>query len=222
MAFRADEASKSGLDRVRSFLISNNFNASDRTRSENNLQNIIDKYGPVVDSYPTWHPLVSNNDSRMPSTIPNKECGYKGLDHTRYFRNGFISCPYGDGQEIIDSVKKLPCNPFAEITAKRLDVKFYHIKTTPILVCCNWHKPLDLNGMIPAALAVPLMLKKELSCCEWSEVAETWERMRFYFLGSPFGSRSSLFVSPETGMKMKKIHDLLIYTGMFGHIAVSN
>ena len=44
--------------------------------------------------------------------------------------------------------------------------------------------------------------------------------MRHYFLGSPHGSRSSLFVSQETGQAMKKIWEALIHTGMFGPIKV--
>jgi len=66
------------------------------------------------------------------------------------------------------------------------------------------------------------MLQKEVPCWEWATLGETWETMRPYFLGSPHGSRSSLFVNQETALTMKKIWHLLINTGMFGSIKVSN
>jgi hypothetical protein len=194
----------------------------ERKRSENKLLDLVLKYGPVIDGYPSWHPLVNHHEDYNPATIPEEVSGYKGLDHTSYFVNAFITCPYGDGQEVIEAVEALPSPFFAEITAERLDVKLYHPDTTPILVRCEWKKHHSIGHMIPASLAVPLMLQKELPCWERAEGAETWETMRPYLLGSPHGSRSSLFISQETGMTMKRIWELLINTGMYGPIYVSN
>ena len=81
----------------------------------------------MIDSYPTWHPLVAAHSNRQrPSTTPDWECGYKRLDHTVYFANGFVTCPYRDGQEVIDAVEELPLHPVARITAERLDAQLYH------------------------------------------------------------------------------------------------
>ncbi|SHI16142.1 hypothetical protein SAMN02745124_04501 [Desulfofustis glycolicus DSM 9705] len=96
MAFRADESANNGFKEVRNYLISKNIEASERMRSELKLIEIIDKYGPVVSAYPSWHPLVVHHNDRFPATVPSADCGYKGLDHTRYFVNAFISCPYRD------------------------------------------------------------------------------------------------------------------------------
>ena len=222
MAFRADEAARLGYEQMESYLIPRVRDADElqRARSKEALQEICEELGPVVDSYPSWHPLVSNHDDRHPATTPGNQSGYQGLDHTRYFVDGFITCPYGDGQNVLDSVAKLPYQPAAEITAERLDVKLYNTQTQPILVKCNWKKPLSPDGTIPASIAVPLMLEQELPMWRWAEVAETWESMRFYLLGTPHGSRSSLFVNQETGQTMKKIWNALIYTGMYGPIKV--
>lgn len=222
MVFRADEAASRGFESVKNYLIPRDIEAGERERSENKLLDIVDKYGPVVDAYPSWHPLVTNHDDQCPATSPSYSCGYKGLDHTRYFVNAFITCPYGDGQEILDSVEELPCSPIVTITAERLDVQLYQPDATPILVCCDWNKPISSNCMIPASIAIPLMLQKEVPCWEWATRGETWETMRPYFLGSPHGSRSSLFVNQETALTMKKVWNLLINTGMFGSIKVSN
>ncbi len=222
MAFRADESAKTGFESIKNYFISRNIESTERERSENKLLDIMDKYGPVVESYPSWHPLVTHHDAQCPATVPSDRCGYEGLDHTRYFVNAFITCPYGDGQEIIDSVDSLPYSHAATITAKRLDVQLYHSSATPILVTCDWENPISSNGMIPASIAIPLMLQKEVPCWEWATLGETWETMQPYFLGSPHGSRSSLFVNQETGLTMKKVWNLLINTGMFGPIKVFN
>lgn len=221
MAFRADESASSGLESVKNYF-TRNLEAGDRERSKQVLSEITDKYGPVIEAYPSWHPLVAHHDDRCPATTPGDRCGYKGLDHTRYFANAFIACPYGDGQSILDSVAALPPCPGATISAERLDVKLYHSDATPVLVSCNWGKPISDDGMIPASIAIPLMLQKEVPRWEWAALGESWETMRPYFLGSPHGSRSSLFVNQETGITMKKVWNLLINTGMFGPVKVSN
>lgn len=220
MAFRADEAAQTGFDNVVSYFIPRDLDKSEKARSRDALERVLDECGSVVQSYPTWHPLVCNHDDRSPVTSPGDDCGYNGLDHTRYFANGFITCPYGDGQAVLDSVEALPNHPAARVTAERLGVTLYNSKATPILVKCNWEKSLDRDGTIPLSIAMPLILEKEVPCWKWSQVAETWESMRPYFLGQPHGSRSSLFVSQETGQAIKKIWEALIYTGMFGPIKV--
>ena len=80
--------------------------------------------------------------------------------------------------------------------------------------------PVLPGGTIPLSIAMPLLLEKEVPCWRWSQVAETWESMRPFFLGRPHGSRSSLFVTQEAGQSIKKIWEALIYTGMFGNIKV--
>ncbi|WMI99765.1 hypothetical protein RBU55_30255 [Pseudomonas chlororaphis subsp. aurantiaca] len=222
MAFRADEAARIGLEQLETYLIprTRGGDESQRMRSREVLQGIVEELGPVVDTYPSWHPLVCNHDERHPVTTPSDRCGYLGLDHTRYFANGFITCPYGDGQDVLDSVADLPYHPVATITAEKLDVQLYNSSATPILVRCNWQEALPPDGMIPLSIAMPLLLEKELPMWRSSEVAETWETMRYYFLGSPHGSRSSLFVNQETGQAIKKVWNALIFTGMFGPIKV--
>jgi hypothetical protein len=222
MAFRADEAARTGFENVASYLVPRprDVDESRRARSKEALEEINFKYGPVVESYPSWHPLVANCENTFPATVPSQQCGYRGLDHTRYFAKGFITCPYGDGEEVLQSVAALLAHPIADITAERLDVKLYNPNATAILVSCNWKRPLDADGMIPISIAMPLLLEKEFPCWRRAEVAETWENMRPYFLGRPHGSRSSLFVSQETGQAMKKIWNALIFTGMFGPIKV--
>lgn len=223
MAFRADEAQREGYERAVEYLITRckDISAEDRQQSKYKLDELIEQLGPVIESYPSWHPLVRNTvKGQHPATRPGRDCGYEGLDHTIYFQNGFVTCPYTDGQSVIDSVNRLKQHDVASVSAERLDEKFYNGGTTAILVRCEWHKWLGNDGTIPLSIAMPLLLEKEMAFWTRAEVAETWENMRPYFLGRPLGARSSLFVSQETGQAMKKIWNLLIHTGMYGPIHV--
>lgn len=222
MAFRATESAQQGLEQVEAYLVPRPQYADKQTRERSRaaLLDIVDDIGPVVDSYPTWHPLVRGQEIGDTVATPSTRCKYSGLDHTRYLANGFITCPYGDGEEVIESVNDLPYHPIARITAERIDAKLYNPEASPILVKCNWNKPLGRDGMIPLSIALPLLLEMEIPCWQSSQVGETWETMRYYFLGSPHGARSSLFVNQETGQAIKKIWNSLINTGMFGPLMV--
>lgn len=222
MAFRADEAARVGREEVLSYLVprARDLDAEARAESRETVLEILDDLGPVVDAYPMWHPLVAHHKGRDPVIRPTNGAGYEGLDHTRLFANGFITCPYGDGQAVLDAVAALPRHHSATISARRLDVSLYQSGTTPVLVTCTWHRSMADDGTVPLALAMPLLLEKELPAWEWAQVAETWESMRPYLLGKPHGSVSSLFISQEAGQAMKKVWNALIYTGMFGPIRV--
>jgi hypothetical protein len=216
LAFRAGEAAASGYETARRYLIRRDFSSVDRQAAELVLQNTIDRFGPVVEGYPTWHPLVCNHDRTDPETFPSEQTQYQGLDHTILFAHAFITCPYGNARQVIDAVENLPSHPCASIVAEQLAAPLYNSGTTPVLVYCDWSRPLETGKTIPKSLAVPLMLEMELPCWRWSSRAESWETMRPYLLGIPHGSRSSLFVSQDTALAMKDIYMSMVLSGMFG------
>lgn len=217
MAFRADEAAQDGYERARQMMVlSPRMEVGKRKQAEDVLRGLIDAHGPVVQAYPTWHPLVPQRDPRLPETCPGERCGYKGLDHTICFAHAFVSCPYGDGEAIIQSVERMERHSHAGITAERLDAPLYGEGTTPILVRCTWDEQFVERHMVPKSLAVPLMIQNEMIMWSRAEVAERWETMRPYFLGKPHGSRSSLFVTQDTAMAMKRVHMAMVESGMFG------
>lgn len=220
MAFRADEAAADRLTKTKNFLIPPKLPAALRARAEEVFAEVVSQCGPAVDDYPSWHPLVAGHESRHPHTTPGRDQGYVGLDHTRYFAHGFVTCPYGDGQVVIDSVQQLArrLKVPADVTAEPLDCTFYNEGTTPILVRCEWIYELEENHTVPKRVAVPMMMERELPNWRTAEVAETWETMRSYFLGSPHGSRSSLFVTQDTAMAIKKAYLAMTDSGMFGPV----
>lgn len=223
MAFRADEAAADRLAKTKNYLIPKGLAASLRSRAEEVFAEVVKQCGPAVDDYPSWHPLVSGHNGRHPHTTPGKHNGFVGLDHTRYFAHGFVTCPYGDGQAVIDSAREvnqalLRQHCPAGISAEALDCTFYNEGTTPILVRCEWGDELEENHTIPKRVAVSLMVERELPSWRYAEVGETWETMHPYFLGSPHGRRSSLFVTQETAMAMKKVYLAMTEAGMFGPV----
>lgn len=224
MAFRADESARESRYEAERFLIGRlaDVTPAQLDESKRQFHDLVDRLGPVVRAYPTWHPLVADSRDRGGySTRPGVDCGYQGLDHTVFFVHGFLTCPYGQGaDDVIESVEKLKHHPAARITAEKLDTPFYSSKATPVLVTCVWERMLAPDNMIPLRLAMPLLLEKEVPCWRDAQMAETWDSMKAHFLGLPHGSRSSLFVSQDTGSAMKKVWEAIIHTGMYGPIKV--
>ncbi|MGR5112661.1 hypothetical protein [Vibrio jasicida] len=220
MAFRADEERSKKTEYALNYLLHKEGTLEELTEAREKVLEIIEQYGPVVDTYPSWHPLVFNSGARHPSLLPDSRCGYRGLDHTIYLAHGFITCPYVDSDEVIAAVKNRPHHPFATVMAERLDISLYNSSTETVLVKCEWDRPLNVDNTIPKPLAVGLMLEFELPCWHWSEYGETWETMRPYIMGAPHGARSSLFVDQETGQAMKSIWNAIINTGIYGPIRV--
>lgn len=224
MPFRANEEERKGYEHAVSRLVGLSIAPDKRPASLEKLTEIIDLYGPVVECYPSWHPLVSNHDPRSPVMTPSDRCGYRGLDHSIFLRHAFITCPYGNGEDVLKSVEALSSKDIfsrvATISAERLDVQLYHPNAQPILVKCKWERPMNSDGTISSGVAAALMLEKEVPCWRWADFGETWKTMRPYLLGQPCGSRSSLFVNEETGQQLKDLWNAITHTGMFGPIKV--
>ena len=227
MAFRRDEEIEKGFEVATRYLIPKEMPPKEKQELENYIDDLTVQLGPVVSSYPSWHPLVCNKKGHFPITRPSEECGYRGLDHNVYFANGFLSCPYNNGQKIIDSVEKLwksdayeRYSHIARIEAEHVDMPLYNDGTDPILVFCEWEKPIHTDRTIPKDIAIGLMLEEEVPNWRHSQIGETWETMRSYLLGEPCGKRSSMFLDQEAGQAMKKVYEALAYSGMFGPLKV--
>ena len=63
------------------------------------------------------------------------------------------------------------------------------------------------------------MLKQALLDREQSEYAQSWENISYCMLGSPHGQLSSLFINPETGLKMRKVWQAVCSVGVFNSIS---
>ncbi len=224
MAFRANEEEQKGYAGLLSTLVGPSIDRDKRQASKDALVDIVDRYGPVVDAYPIWHPLVAAKHRDSSATTPGEQCGYEGLDHTFLLRNAFITCPYAGVDKVLASVERVAQHPFldgvAEISAEEIDAQLYQPNAKPILVKCDWQRRMNRDGTIPAGVAVALLLEQQVPCWRTAEVGETWKTMCPYLLGRPHGSRSSLFVNQDTGQQIKDIWNAIINTGMFGNLRV--
>lgn len=223
MAFRVQEAIEENFERAKRKMIPHNFIGDKRRELTEHLRTLTDRLGPVVDSYPIWHPLLVQPRPGIPSTHPCERSGWNGLDHTIYFVNGFLTCPYdgaGGFERVQKSANEISVPPCAGIDVEVIDQPYYAPGTIAILVSCNWDIPLDEGYMVPKSRAVPLMLEAVVPTWRRSEVGETWETMRPYLLGTPNGARSSFFVSQETGLSLKKVYEMIVASGMYGPVYV--
>lgn len=216
MIFRAEEAAQAAFERALRYLTPRDATPAERDQVTETLTRLVAEHGPVVDTYPTWHPLVPQRDPRHPQTIVSDRCGYEGLDHTVMFVNAFLTCPYGGAERVIDSALRIEVPDKAgHIEAVELEVPLYNRSATPVLVSMSWAVPLENGHQIPASRAVPLMLENELPAWRWSDRFETWEEMRHYLLGSPHGRRSSHFVSQQTAIQLRRIYEAMSESGMY-------
>lgn len=216
MIFRAEEAAQAAFERALRYLTPRDATPAERDQVTETLTRIVAEHGPVVDTYPTWHPLVPQRDPRHPQTIVSDQCGYAALDHTVQFVNAFLTCPYGGAERVIESALRIEVPGKAgQIEAAELEVPLYNRSATPVLVRMEWAVPLENGHQIPASRAVPLMLENEAPVWRWSERGEDWEEMRHYLLGSPHGRRSSHFVSQATAIQLKKLYEAMVESGMY-------
>ena len=224
MAFRANESTESGMESAkRMFLNPKYLNSNEISEGKIWLEEFSLKFGPVVDFYPSWHPLVSagQKNPRCPVMYPQAESGYRGVDHTILFRNGFISCPYSGGDdEILKSISNITYPDIVNVYGEKIDITLYHPEAKPVAVYCDWEFPSQLDGTISQRAAVALMIEEEIRHWRYADVAETWDTMKGYFLGQPCGSKSSLFVNQKTGQAMKRTWESIINAGIFGPIKV--
>lgn len=196
-------------EEARNYLISPKIPPEKHAASEEVLLQIIKELGPVVESYPSWHPLVSNHASGTHETKPGIKTGYQGMDHTRYFVNGFITCPYSEKERelVIDSASNID-NSFAYITAEEINTPFYSSAVNPVLVKCVWDRNYSSSeNYVPQHLAMMLMLEHELPFWLEAKCHETWDSVSPYMLGTPHKVRSSLFVNQKTAGLMRSVFE---------------
>lgn len=217
--FRADETAANGREEAIHHFSRNFKKPEEREAATTYIEQMIKKYGPVVDGYPSWHPFVlnsrkDNSKGCAPETAPQ---GFDGLDHTIYFRDAFVTAPYGGAKSVIKSALD---RKDGYVYAEEIDVALYFYKTTPVLITCEGI-PKEADGTICKRFALGRMLCSELPAWEDAQCGESWEDMRRFLLGPPCGSRSSLFVNQETGQALREVWEILNKHELFGPVRTS-
>lgn len=220
MPFRYNDAEDRGCENAKSLFV-NQLPIASRTGAEKALWKLIGEFGPVVETYPCWHPLVSSAPGQTGvSIIPSQKCGYEGLENTLYLRDAFVSCPTDGGEKILNSVSELQStdNGWSQVKAKSAKFPFYDSDSTPIIVWCEWERGHESDGTILRQAAVGRFLEQQLATWTEAEAGESWKTRRNHFLGQPCGARSSLFINQDTGQKMKTAWNAILASGVFGEV----
>lgn len=143
---------------------------------------------------------------------------YAGVDHTREFVRGFVTCPYSpdSADRLVAAVGRL-----AGLHARRLDGPLYADHAHPVVVVAM-NVELEADGTIRSRDAIAWFTQRAAASADGAQVAETWWNMRSYILGKPRGSRSSFFVNQHAGLHMRRILKAMNASGMFGPVLESS
>ncbi|HHC7400394.1 TPA: hypothetical protein ACN30R_004068 [Vibrio parahaemolyticus] len=186
---------------------------TNREEGEDEFERLLRVLGNSVDGYPDWHPIMTipPRTHRNANTLQTL---YRGLDHTRMFVRGFVTCPYDESRadELVSAANALP-----GIKSYRLKVPLYSDHSFPVVIEAI-NVELQADGTIRSRDALAWCVQQLVKDAHSAEVAETWWNLRSNILGRPHGSRSSLFVNQYTGGHMRKILDALNNSGMYGPI----
>ncbi len=184
------------------------------------VEQLIAELGNATDRYPDWHPILTAppRDSIEHRSHLQQIEAYRGLDHTIEFVRGFVTCPYSEeaADRLVSAASLVP-----NLDAYRLSKPLYSDEAHPVVVVAL-NVELEGDGTIRSRDALSWFVSLSASEAANAQVAETWWNIRSYILGSPHGSRSSLFVNQHTGAHMRKILEAMNESGMFGPIKESS
>lgn len=191
-------------------------NLTDPEAGRRVLKRVLSELGNAISSYPDWHPLLTapqSAGSAHVSSVSQLEV-YAGIDHTVNFVKGFITCPYSEAiaDQIVSAVDRV-----SGVSAYRLAEPLYSDSAYPVVVLAD-QVSLEADGTISSRDAIAWFVEQEAKGARAAQFAETWWSIRSCMLGTPHGSRSSLFVNQYTGSHMRKILEAMNNSGMFGPI----
>lgn len=193
---------------------------NDPVAGRDQVEQLLEELGHAVDYYPDWHPLLTSpprHGTEYVSSLGDLKT-YNGIDHTKLFVRGFVTCPYSPmaADRLTDAV-----NLVSGLYARRLDEPLYAEKTYPVVVGAM-NVELEADGTIRSRDALAWFVQQATAEARSAQVAETWWNIRSSILGAPHGSRSSLFVNQHAGAHMRKILEAMNNSGMFGPIKESS
>lgn len=196
---------------------------NERREAEAYIREIAAEYGPVVDRFPSWHPLVRDLFYRRYPMFP-------GVVEPIYFVNALLVITDDEGAEkVFRKFNSQYTCPDTTFCPEFVDIQLYGHETCSVLVRCEWDnttgRDLGLPTVsepiwprIPTHLALPAMLQKELSELPERNAGERWETVAPFLLGRPCSNTESLFVTAETARAMKEAWDLLNRYEVFGPV----
>lgn len=213
MEFRSPTVACQQNARAMSYLTKN---LSDPDAGRLLVEELIQDLGSAVDRYPDWHPILTAPPRHGAEHISDVKQlkAYAGVDHTQEFVRGFVTCPYSPerADKLVAAVEQIP-----GLYARRLEGPLYADNAHPVVVVAM-NIELEADGTIRSRDAIAWFAQRTAAAADGAQVAETWWNIRSNILGSPHGSRSSLFVNQHAGLHMRKILEAMNASGMFGPV----
>ena len=195
-------------------------NLKDPEAGRRAVESLVEELGSAVAVYPDWHPILTAPPRHGSEHIGSltQVTTYKEADHTTEFVRGFVTSPYSDegADRLVEAVQQVP-----GLDAYRLEQPLYADNAHPVVVVAV-NVELEADGTIRSRDALAWFVQLSAAEATGAQVAETWWNVRSLILGSPHGSRSSLFVNQHTGVHMRKILEAMNASGMFGPIKESS
>ena len=217
MEFRAPTVAAQQNAKALKFLTKN---LKDPEAGRRAVEILIEELGNAVDGYPDWHPILAAPPRHGSEHIGSlsQVATYAEADHSTEFVRGFVACPYSDegADRLVEAVRGVP-----GLDAYRLEQPLYADSAHPVVVVAD-NVELEADGTIRSRDALAWFVQISAAEATGAKVAETWWNVRSLLLGSPHGSRSSLFVNQHTGVHMRKILEAMNASGMFGPIKESS
>ena len=213
MEFRASKVAAAQNEQARKYLTKN---LKKREAGLQAFEKLLSELGNVVDSYPDWHPILTAPPKSSSDHVYSIEdvAAYRGRDHTISFVRGFVTCPYSadEADRIVNAVETI-----RGLYAYRLNSPLYANNAYPVVVEAALIE-LEADGTICSRDALILFAEQAVKEMRKAQVAETWWNIRSLILGTPHGSRSSLFVNQHSGSHMRKFLEAFNASGVCGPI----
>lgn len=164
--------------------------------------------GPVIEAYPTWHPLVrydGNPDRLIEDHV-----------HMIYFANGYVvTSKEKRWLTIFDcAVNHMPMMADAWVSLEEGDpsIKLFGYETSFIVVKCHWMRKSLPDGTLPPSTAVTNALLTQLFPSLMFEMGKSWDSMSDEFFGLPHDKRDSAWLNKQTGDALKTLWETMLET----------
>lgn len=221
MTFRANESATDLLDAA-VHRLTQGLPVAARPAAAEYIRDLAAEHGPVVKGYPFWHPFICTSDFRSHYiyNTPIDHNGWKGLDHSVFFARAFVTCPYHDSGAVLASA-----NTINTALRERQSPYLLSVQSLPVTLYAASAKPILVTTTMEAGEGSAITDSEALDGFLWfasvllrmgGDVIEPWENVKEFFLGTPCGTRSSLFVSEKAGSTMRRLLAELNKSGVFG------
>lgn len=204
-----NEIYKNALER---FVYSDSLSEEQMKQNEIKMASLVEAHGMPVEYYPIWHPfkfgMKKFGESVKTNDTINDLFGF--LDHSLYFVDAILTCPYGFKDNQIENVINLHhhVEDYSFNCEVLKDCKFYSGNAHSILIKVNIPKEKD-HTIEKTALTRLFLQQINYDLTQNTYCSEKWADMRTSLLGQPCGALSSPFINQKNGVFIRKLFKMI-------------